>query len=77
VVGSNIFNSLLVLPVGAIIAPVYVPAGGVLDLCVSLLFAAALIPIFVVGNAVMTRRNGAAFLMLYLAYMTYRTLSTG
>jgi len=76
VVGSNIFNSLLVLPVGAIIAPTQVPAGGILDLVVSLLFAAALIPIFVVGNAVMARRSGAAFLIIYVAYMAYRALST-
>jgi cation:H+ antiporter len=76
VVGSNIFNSLLVLPVGAIIAPIDVPVGGVTDLVVSLLFAAALIPIFVVGNSLMARRSGAAFLIVYLAYMTYRVVST-
>jgi cation:H+ antiporter len=76
VLGSNIFNSLLVLPAGAIIAPVYVPAGGIIDLTVSLLFAAALIPIFLIGNALMGRRSGAAFLTIYLAYMTYRTIST-
>lgn len=76
VVGSNIFNSLLVLPVGAIIAPLHVPAGGIIDLTVSLLFAAALIPIFLIGNALMGRRSGAGLLLIYLAYMTYRTIST-
>lgn len=76
VVGSNIFNSLLVLPVGAIIAPIYVPAGGIIDLTVSLLFAAVLIPIFLIGNSLMGRRSGAALLLVYLAYMTYRTITT-
>jgi cation:H+ antiporter len=75
VVGSNIFNGLLVLPTGAIITPMSVPAGGVADLMVSLLFAAALIPIFLIGSARMGRRSGAAFLVIYLLYMSYRALS--
>lgn len=75
VVGSNIFNSLLVLPIGAIITPISVPAGGVSDLVVSLLFAAVLIPMFLVGNSRMGRRSGAAFLLIYLLYMAFRTLS--
>lgn len=75
VVGSNIFNSLLVLPTGAIITPISVPAGGVADLVVSLLFAAVLIPMFLIGSSRMGRRSGAAFLLIYLLYMGYRAFS--
>jgi cation:H+ antiporter len=74
VIGSNIFNGMFVLPIGSIIAPVAMPDGGVIDLLVSLLFAAALIPVFVIGKSKMGRHTGAGFLLLYLGYLTCRTL---
>lgn len=77
VVGSNLFNSLLVLPVGAVITPVVVPAGGGLDLLISLLFAMALIPIFLIGHSLLGRSAGAALLCSYLLFIGYRLLGAG
>ena len=72
VVGSNIFNALFVLPVSGLIAPIPVPEGGIGDLVVSWVFAAALIYFFVVGRARLGRIAGAMFLIAYCAYAVYR-----
>jgi len=73
VVGSNIFNGLFVLPAGGVITDIVVPHGGVGDIAVSWLFAAALIPIFYLGSARFGRGFGALFLLAYLAYVVVRT----
>ncbi len=72
VVGSNLFNGLFVLPVGALVAPVTVSPGGVLDLGVSLLFALALLPIFFIGNSLLGRTASSFLLGGYLLYIGFR-----
>ncbi len=72
VIGSNIFNSLMVLPTSGIIAQIPVPHGGISDLVVSWLLAAALIPIFFFGKAYLGRVSGAAFLLVYIGYAAVR-----
>ena len=72
VIGSNIFNTLMVLPVSGFIAPIAVPDGGIFDLVCSWILAAALIPVFFLKNAVLGRTIGAALLLAYAAYATYR-----
>ena len=72
VVGSNIFNGLVVLPVAALVRPLPVPAGGLIDVTMSLLFAAIIIVVFFFGKGHMNRKVGAALLFGYLAYMTIR-----
>jgi cation:H+ antiporter len=47
VVGSNIFNSLIVLPASGLIAGIPIPRGGISDLLMSLGLAALLIPVFI------------------------------
>jgi len=74
VIGSNLFNSLAVLPISAVIRPVGVPSGGMLDLSVSFLFAAALIPIFWIGRARLGRRVGWLLLFCYGVYALGRVL---
>ncbi len=74
VLGSNLFNSLFVLPVGALIAPVAVPEGGTADLLVSFLFAVALLPIFMFGNRYMGRVAGMLCLLAYVGYLSARVL---
>lgn len=74
VIGSNLFNSLAVLPISAVIRPVGVPSGGMLDLSVSFLFAAALIPIFWIGRARLGRRVGWLLLFCYGVYVLGRVL---
>ena len=76
VVGSNIFNSLVVLPTSGLIAKVNVPAGGIADLAMSWLLAAILIPIFFLGKGQLGRGIGAAILVAYLAYAVVRLSGT-
>ncbi len=75
VIGSNIFNGLFVLPISALIVPLEVPAGGSLDILVSLIFAVFLIPIFILGNGIMRRHFGILFIIAYSAYMGFRVFS--
>lgn len=72
VIGSNLFNSLLVLPVSALIAPVIIPQGGVSDLILSWVLAALLIPVFLVGKAKLGRVIGIFLLCTYGAYAFMR-----
>lgn len=72
IIGSNLFNSLIVLPASGLAASVAVPAGGVFDLAVSWLLAAALIPIFFFGKARLGRRAGVLLLLIYVAYVAAR-----
>ncbi len=75
IIGSNIFNSLMVLPMSGVIAQIPVPRGGVGDLIMSWLLAAALIPIFFFGKAYLGRISGLAFLVVYVGYATGRILN--
>lgn len=72
VVGSNIFNGLMVLPASGLIADIGVPDGGIQDLVASMAMAAILIPIFYFGNARLGRPMGLILLVSYVAYMAYR-----
>jgi cation:H+ antiporter len=74
VVGSNLFNSLMVLPISGLIGSIPIPEGGIGDLAISWLLAAVLIPIFFLGKACLSRVAGALFLVAYLAYAAYRIL---
>src|SRR5690606_6941911 len=80
VVGSNIFNLLLVLGATALVAaggiPVQ-PAALTFDLPVMTAVAIACLPIFVTGYTI-ARWEGAIFLGYYIAYTTFLVLdSTG
>ena len=75
VVGSNIFNALFVLPLSALVRPIPVPAGGLVDILASLVLAAIVILVFYAGRGRMTRGVGGALVLGYLAYMTYRLLA--
>jgi cation:H+ antiporter len=75
VIGSNTFNSLMVLPASGVIAQIPVPRGGVSDLVVSWLLAAALIPLFFFGKAYLGRISGLLFLLVYFGYATYRIVT--
>ena len=76
VVGSNLFNALVVLPVSTLFTPVPVPAGGVMDILVSLVLSVLLLPIFFFGKARMNRAAGLAFIVVYLGYMGFRSFSS-
>jgi cation:H+ antiporter len=73
--GSNIFNSLIVLPVSGLISSIVIPRGGIPDLVVSWLFAAALLPVFFLGKAKLTRPIGALFLLAYFVFAGTRIMA--
>lgn len=75
VVGSNLFNSLVVLPVSGLIRPIPVPAGGVFDLAVSFGLTLVLIPVFILGKARLTRRTGGVLILVYVSYAAIRIFS--
>jgi cation:H+ antiporter len=76
VVGSNLFNTLVVLPVSGIVRPIDVPAGGLLDLGVSWILVAILIPVFFLGEARLRRSTGGLLLAGYAGYAFIRIAGT-
>tara|TARA_R110002124_G_scaffold57084_1_gene160321 strand:- start:12039 stop:13016 length:978 start_codon:yes stop_codon:yes gene_type:complete len=75
VIGSNIFNCLFVLPISALINPLPLPAGGVVDILLTLGFTVVLLFVFFYGRATMNRKIAAALLASYLGYMALRAFS--
>lgn len=76
ILGSNMFNTLMVLPASALIGTITIPESGVQDLFVSWLFAAALIPIFLFGRARLGRTSGLLLLLAYAGYATGRIVGS-
>ncbi len=78
VVGSNIFNILLVLGLSSIVAPVAVSQSALYgDIPVMILVAVICFPVFFTGNKIV-RWEGALFTGYYIAYTLYLVLqSTG
>jgi len=74
VVGSNIFNLLLVMAITCCIRPIDVPAGGVLDLAVATLFSVVLLVVSLTGQHKILRIEAAGLLLVYLGYVTWRSL---
>lgn len=72
IVGSNIFNSLVVLPAAAIIAPLPIPKGGDLDLAMAFVFVLVVIPLFIFSKAKLGPVAGVALLMTYVGYLYFR-----
>ena len=73
IVGSNIFNSLVVLPAAAIIRPLPIPKGGDWDLAVGGLFVLVMIPLFLFSNAKLGRLAGVGLLSVSYTHLTLPT----
>jgi cation:H+ antiporter len=73
VVGSNIFNLLLVLGVTSLVGRVPVPPGGHLDLTVVALFSLILLLVSMTGKRRIIRTEAVMLLLLYFAYLTWRS----
>ena len=77
VVGSNIFNILCVLGFSAVIAPkgiAVAPAALNFDIPVMTAVALACLPLFITGGVV-SRWEGAVFVLYYIAYTVYLVLA--
>jgi cation:H+ antiporter len=77
VVGSNLFNILLVLGATALIAPngIAVPAAALaFDMPIMMVVAFACLPIFFTGHRIY-RWEGILFLFYYIAYLAYLVVS--
>ena len=77
VVGSNLFNTLAVLPISGIVQPITIPAGGLWDLAFSWLLVAVLIPVFFLRQRRLSRVAGAILVTAYLAYAASRIAGIG
>lgn len=77
VVGSNIFNTLLVMGVSATIRPIEIPAGGHLDLLVTMVLSLILWLNARSHKQLIIRTEGGLLLAVYLSYMLWRVLSVG
>ncbi len=72
VVGSNIFNLLLVLGVTNVVQPFPVPAGGHVDLVVLLALSVVLLFVSSTAGRRIIRTEATILLVMYLAYLTWR-----
>lgn len=73
IIGSNIFNLLLVLATTAVIRPVLLPASGWQDLAAMLALTLVLIPMARSKRSI-SRTEGILLLAAYLAYMSWSVM---
>ena len=70
VVGSNIFNILLILGASATITPIALEVTAVYDTLI-LIGASLAVYVSAIGGHKIDRREGAMFLLAYLAFFVY------
>ena len=75
IVGSNIFNLLLVLGVASAITPIDVPARGPASLSLGLGAALLLLVLIYLGGLSLKRRDGIVLLLFFLGYAAWAVLS--
>lgn len=68
VVGSNIFNTFLILGVSAVISPIEISSGAFIDLILNMV-SALLLLLFVLRNYRLNRIHGLLFLAVYSSYV--------
>lgn len=77
VIGSNIFNILGILGATALVQPIDMPADVTWFDIGTMLGATAALLVFAITGWRISRREGALLLIGYVAYLGFRTLSTG
>lgn len=70
IVGSNIFNILLIIGVSSTISPLQVSASMFVDM-IMMLFFAVIFLLFAFAKKEISRAAGAAFLLSYILYIVY------
>jgi cation:H+ antiporter len=73
VVGSNIFNLLLVLGVTSVIRPIPLQPGGHLDLLVVAVLSLILFLVSMTNDRKIVRTEACLLLVIYVAYITWRS----
>ncbi len=77
VIGSNIFNTLLVLGVSSLVRPIPVPAGGFGDLAITAVLSLAMMGL-AASQTRLIRWEASVLMLVYVSYLIYRSaLSTG
>ena len=72
IIGSNLFNILLILGGSAVIAPISFQSINLVDMGALLASAVALVTCLFIGKKnILDRLDGSLFLLLWAAYMTY------
>lgn len=77
VVGSNIFNLLLVQGVSSTIAPTPIPHGGHFDLLAMVLLSVILFPLAITHQRRIVRIEGVLLLLFYVCYVVWRYTGLG
>lgn len=77
VVGSNVFNLLLILGLSATVRPVEVPAGGVLDLAALVGLSLLLLPFSMTNGRTLVRWEGGVLLVAWIGYTAARVALGG
>jgi cation:H+ antiporter len=72
VVGSNVFNLLLVMAVTVCIRPLEIPAGGMTDLAFTAVLSVALMVVSLTNRRRILRAEASLLLFGYLGYMYWR-----
>ena len=75
VVGSNLINTLLILPISAQLAVLPIEPGAAIDIWVSLLFTIALCVLALVTRLRLNRLHGVILLVAYFGYIGWRFIS--
>ncbi|MFI4853438.1 MAG: calcium/sodium antiporter [Phycisphaerales bacterium JB065] len=75
VVGSNLFNLLLVLGVTSLIAPVDVPSGGYAALGAMLVLSILLVPMSMTGKRTVSRIEGGILLTIWIGYVSWTVIT--
>jgi cation:H+ antiporter len=73
VVGSNIFNLLLVLPVTVCIRPMEIPAGGMTDLAFAVVLSIVLLVVSLTNHRRILRAEAGLLFASYVGYLAWRT----
>ncbi len=79
IVGSNLFNILMVLGLTAVVAPggIHVPPSALtFDLPIMIAVAVSCLPIFLTGS-IISRWEGGFFVLYYIAYIVYLVIEGG
>jgi cation:H+ antiporter len=74
VVGSNVFNLLLVLAVTVCIRPIEIPERGMIDLGFAGVMSVALLVVSLTNHRRILRAEAGTLLVAYIVYMSWRTL---